>query len=74
MDITDILDGKFWASILAALIAFACVKYAGLSVQEALTVISPILGYLGIQGLASIGKEAEFVRQAGRGLANKKDD
>lgn len=75
MVIRELLESKkFIAAVMASLIAFAGVKYAGLSIEEALTIVGPLLAYIGAQAVADYGKEAELVRQAGRGLHDKDGD
>lgn len=47
---------KFVAALVAALVAFIA-AYFGFSPEKVMAVISPLLAYIGAQGIADLGKE-----------------
>ena len=57
MKVPPILESKkFLASVLASLISFLGVR-EGFSPEQILLVIGPLMGFVGMQGVADIGKE-----------------
>ena len=53
---------KFLAALAAAILAYMGVR-EGFSEAQIAFVVGPLVAYIGAQGLADIGKEAESIRQ-----------
>ena len=50
---------KLWLAIIAALVAFGNAMFGwGLSTEQVITVIAPLLAYIGVEGVADIKERA----------------
>lgn len=52
---TQLKSRKFWLAVIAAVVAFGNGMFDwGLSTEQIITVITPLLAYVGIEGIADV--------------------